>query len=585
MSAGGPRKGRERFRYYSGCASPKQYLAQCAKRIASGPARIAQIQASLAEAQRRAAQEIAAVEADVRDAELGCERMHFMLDGNGRYVAARLPAMLDKFPLGPETSANSQSKRARGRPRKDGRPPQPRSEAVRAEARQRRALRLASTADIAENPDRARRRATSLLDGRPSDKQTPTSTHLQTAEAFSSHTAELDRVPVSSDTAPGTSTSNQAGDSFERAEPPFPAPLPLPLPLVLPSLGRQVAHLLDGIAGDDLPIEVLTVADKIVEVFTPETDAEQAKSRDVRRWPSAYDPTWADAWDPDPNSRLPMIRDEPLIIAVRSGPDRIKLWPLAIQRRDLIKALMERVALGELTFEPESMSQEDLARSVRWLVFRRADHDWLFDLSRWEIERYTQRLLDVIPWPPGLSRMELLGTFGCGQGRDDVPNMSSFGRPPLWLLPEEHWIYAENFGLRHAPGMDAAYKDRPRLERVLDGTFQPCKTTHRRKRDLISRSSLPALPFSDLAAPYHSAQLGNRLLELKPDARTGYLSFAYPADVVRAELARGEAVRLGVSHLQARAEWCETNPVPLDTETTIEVAQGNCTVGLSGISA
>jgi hypothetical protein len=565
MADAGPRKGRERFRYHYGCASPKQYLAQCERRIAAAPGRIAKIQADLAEAQRRATEQIAAVQAEVSDAERRRDSMRFMLDENGRYVGSRLPAMRERYGLDPEDLPNQSSKRPRGRPRKDGRPPQPRSEEARTKDRARRAAKLVPKATISHKPKKARQRTTTSLISDTQGQQIIESPPLQIDGTSSVGITEGEITPADRDATSGASSIGPVGDELGPATPLAPA-----APLLFVSLGQQVEHLLNGVADDDdLPTEMLTLADKLVDVFTPETDAERVTLRDESRWPPEYVPTWADNWDPDPRSPLPMTYNSHLIIACRSGPERIKLWPLAIQRRDTIKALMERVAVGELTFEPVSMRQDDLERSVRWLVFRNADHDWLFDLSRHEIRSYTQQLLDVIPWPPGLSRVDLLETFGCEQDQRQLPNMSSYGRPPLWMVPEENWIHAEHFGLRHASGVDPAYKDRPRPQRVLDDTVQPCRTTRRRERDLSSGSTMPAPPLPDLAALYSSAERGNRLLEMKPDARTGYLSFAYPADVVRAELASGETVRLGAGHLQVQAEWCGTDLIPLDPDLSL----------------
>lgn len=566
MSAAGGRKARERFRYHTGCLAPKQYIARCKKRIATAADRIAQIEADLAEAQGKAAAAIAAVKADAHDAKLDLERMEFMLDEQGRYVGARLPEMLRKFGLGTEHFAASSSRRPRGRPRKDGQLPQPRSEQVRAEARRRRSSKI-RTDVVPRSPAHALQRKIHSSNVCSTDQRVVADSNFQATDDRTPQVREVENGTVCGEAATNASTYPQGDAEFAPAA--LAKSAPQPLPLVLPSLDRQLQHLLDGVGGRDMPVEVLTVADKVIEVFSPEADAERARSRDLGRWPSNYDPAWADAWDPDPRSPLPIARGGPMVLAIRTGAEKDKLWPIAIARRDFIKQLMERVALGELTFEPDSTSEQDRARSVRWLVFRKADHDWLFDLSRREIELYTRCLLDVTSWPPGLSRAELLHTFGCGQACSVIPNMSSFGRPPPWLVPDDSWIYAEKFGLRHAPGMDPAYKDRPPLKRELNSTIPPHTTTGRRLRELSATSSSPDPFLLRLAASYQQTQKGNRLLDLPPDARTGYISFALQADIVRASLASGETMPLGEAHLQAREDWCEKTPTLLHRDAIL----------------
>lgn len=131
---------------------------------------------------------------------------------------------------------------------------------------------------------------------------------------------------------------------------------------------------------------------------------------------------------------------------------RRRMWPFAVARRDLIKGLMEALAVGELTFEPVSMEEDDLLRSVRWRVFRSADHAWLQMVPNADLDLYYTRILDKLSWPAGLSRLELLQRFGQGDDLTNPPNMSSQGRPPRWLLPEQDWVEGGGFGLRAADG-------------------------------------------------------------------------------------------------------------------------------------
>ncbi|MCP1535662.1 hypothetical protein [Methylorubrum extorquens] len=135
---------------------------------------------------------------------------------------------------------------------------------------------------------------------------------------------------------------------------------------------------------------------------------------------------------------------------------RRRMWPLVVARRDLIKGLMEGLAVGEFSFEPVSMSEADLVRSVRWRVFREADHDWLGLVGRDDLQLYYTRILDKLPWPTGLSRRDLVVRFGQGQAPDEMPNLSTQGRPPVWLLPECDWVYGENFGPRSGAGATLA---------------------------------------------------------------------------------------------------------------------------------
>ena len=131
---------------------------------------------------------------------------------------------------------------------------------------------------------------------------------------------------------------------------------------------------------------------------------------------------------------------------------RMRMWPYAVARRDFIKGLMDGLAVGELTFEPVSMAEDDLLRSVRWRVFASADHNWLQMIPNADLDLYYTRILDKLSWPAGLSRLELLQRFGQGDDLTNPPNMSSQGRPPRWLLPDQDWIEGEGFGIRAADG-------------------------------------------------------------------------------------------------------------------------------------
>jgi hypothetical protein len=118
---------------------------------------------------------------------------------------------------------------------------------------------------------------------------------------------------------------------------------------------------------------------------------------------------------------------------------RVRMWPLAVSRRDAVKSYMEALAVGEMTFEPASDAKDDLDRSVRYQVFRGPDHDWVGLPSRLDLEIYYTRILDKLPWPAGLSRIELVERFGQGMGPTEIQNLSLLGRPPAWLLSDKRW--------------------------------------------------------------------------------------------------------------------------------------------------
>lgn len=118
---------------------------------------------------------------------------------------------------------------------------------------------------------------------------------------------------------------------------------------------------------------------------------------------------------------------------------RVRMWPLAVSRRNTIKTYMEALAAGEMTFEPSSDAAEDLKRSVRYRIFRDADYDWVGVSSLIDREIYYLRILDKLPWPVGLSRIELLDRFGIDLTHDVIQNTSPMGRPPKWLFPEVNW--------------------------------------------------------------------------------------------------------------------------------------------------
>lgn len=116
---------------------------------------------------------------------------------------------------------------------------------------------------------------------------------------------------------------------------------------------------------------------------------------------------------------------------------RRAMWPLAIARRDLIKRLMTEVSAGTLSFAPRSSRWADLARSVQWRVFRDADHEPLLLLTHYEMELYQQRILDKLPWPEGLSRIELMQAFSEGMPLDKARGIVAYSTRPKWLVPDQ----------------------------------------------------------------------------------------------------------------------------------------------------
>jgi hypothetical protein len=162
---------------------------------------------------------------------------------------------------------------------------------------------------------------------------------------------------------------------------------------------------------------------------------------------------------------------------------RRRMWPFALRRRDVIKDLMTAVAVGEMSFAPASSAQADLDRSVQWWVFRHADHDWLVTSGREDWKIYAWRMLDKLPWPAGLSRIELLERFGAGMKPTDVPNLSSQGQPPKWLVPDHKWIYSPDYKLLtvHGEPLDLGYTPSVRGGDLVASPDLPMRVPVRRR--------------------------------------------------------------------------------------------------------
>ena len=341
-----------------------------------------------------------------------------------------------------------------------------------------------------------------------------------------------DADPTSSSAQPAGLTSQGPVDDAPQSEIVVPDAVPatpeatVPVQVVLPPVITPAFEAsvflamgdIDAPESDEM-IEVSTITDKVIDVFSPAILAERAARRDPSRLPPGYDPTWADHWQRDPLHRLSemvaefptfgaatdkspdlLTDDEARVLAgsalfrltgnqtladyagktlppiysqlteldpvlwrreiVRGGGtlqklvankrmyidpfreverSRVRMWPLAVSRRDAVKSYMEALAVGEMTFEPASDAQADLMRSVRYRVFRGPDHNWVGLPSRLDLEIYYTRILDKLPWPAGLSRIELVERFGQGMGPKDIQNLSLLGRPPTWLLSDKRW--------------------------------------------------------------------------------------------------------------------------------------------------
>lgn len=527
---------RERYRYHHGCERPKAALARYDRVIQSEADERARIAADLEEAQRKAEKALAQLEARTREAEMSKARLEFMLNEKGHYVGERLPQMLKRYPMPAEEIAVVPVKRGRGRPRKDGSPAQPRSEAERTASRARRFSRNWA-GDKRARSAASRQRVPASVAPAVKAQVTGVSELVDTGD-----TVEVD---ASTQTAIALVPENEIlgpepeARGAEVLQPHSVEPVvqpPLAAPLILPALTREVGDLLGDVDRPDEDergqIEAGTISDKVLDIFSAEALAERAKLRDPRRLPAGYDPSWADAWVRDPLAPLPeMVREfitfgtavdkrpedltdeEARLLAgpamfpipedfdpadyrgrplppfftrekdvsayewkaeiTRAGGTmqklvarnalyidevreieraRRRMWPYAVARRDLIKGLMEGLAVGELSFEPVSMAPADLARSVRWLVFRWADHDWLQLIANADLDLYYTRILDKLPWPEGLSRRVLLERFGKGVDLTSPLNMSSQDRPPLFLFEEVEWVYGTGFGIRAADG-------------------------------------------------------------------------------------------------------------------------------------
>lgn len=516
---------RERYRYHHGCERPKTALARYDRVIQSEAEERARIAADLEEAQRKAQRALAQLEARTREAEMSKARLEFMLDEKGHYVGERLPQMLKRYPMPAEEIAVVPVKRGRGRPRKDGSPAQPRSEAERTASRARR-----SSGNRAW--DKRGRSAAFRLRVPAAISDLNDTGNMVTADA--STQAAIALVPDRESPGPEPEARGPEVLQPQSVEPVVQPPLAAAL--ILPALTREVGDLLGDVDNPDEDergqIEAGTISDKVLDIFSAEALAERAKLRDPRRLPAGYDPSWADAWVRDPLAPLPeMVREfitfgtavdkrpedltdeEARLLAgpamfpipedfdpadyrgrplppfftrekdvsayewkaeiTRAGGTmqklvarnalyideireieraRRRMWPYAVARRDLIKGLMEGLAVGELSFEPVSMAPADLARSVRWLVFRWADHDWLQLIANADLDLYYTRILDKVPWPEGLSRRALLERFGKGVDLTSPLNMSSQDRPPLFLFEEVEWVYGTGFGIRAADG-------------------------------------------------------------------------------------------------------------------------------------
>lgn len=294
-------------------------------------------------------------------------------------------------------------------------------------------------------------------------------------------------------------------------------------PALLPALLAEVASVLEDIDdADPRAVEPSSYIGNVVDLFSPEIEAQRLSARDPKRVPEGFDPAWAEHWQLDPNAhlaemyaefitfgaaidkapedltdeearlllgpvlfglpydyyknpakyedvKLPQVftreKDVPEIrwqgeiaraggtlqqIAIKYKDNvdarreieraRHRMWPLAVRRRDFIKGLMISAAVGDLTFAPISSRMSDLRRSVQWRVFREADHNWLLSISLSDQKLYTQQILDKLPWPAGLSRIELMERFGAGAAPTALENLSSYGRPPHWLVPDHMWV-------------------------------------------------------------------------------------------------------------------------------------------------
>lgn len=300
-------------------------------------------------------------------------------------------------------------------------------------------------------------------------------------------------------------------------------PLPMAAPVLLPALLAEVASVLQDIDdADPRAVESSSYIGNVVDLFSPEIEAQRLGAVNSKRLPAGFDPTWAEHWQPDPNAHLAEMYAEFITFgaAIDKAPEdltdaearllvgpvlfglpydyhenpakyegvklrpvfsreqdvseflwqgeiaraggslqqiaikykdnvdarreieraRRRLWPLALRRRDFIKGLMVSAAVGDLTFAPISSRMSDLRRSVQWRVFREADHNWLLSISLSDQKLYTQRILDKMPWPAGLSRIELMEQFGGDASPMALQNLSSYGRPPHWLVPDHMWI-------------------------------------------------------------------------------------------------------------------------------------------------
>ncbi|WP_342165372.1 hypothetical protein [Methylobacterium sp. SD21] len=463
---------------------------------------------------RAADQALRALEASAKTAEILLDAMETITAETGRYDSAKAQALMAERPEILEAlSRDGVVKRPRGRPRKDGLPPRTWTDEERAARGERRVRSARGAAN--KGTDKPRREP----------RLRPVAPVLDGSQAEAEPVVESGTTDVPSPLAPPSDILiplEAVTPAPEAAVVETPEPVQEVLPPVIAPALQAAAFLAMGdidAPEDDEMIEVLTTTDKVIDVFSPAVLTERAARRDFSRWPTGYDPTWADHWERDPYHRLAeMVAEFPCFGAatdkapgdltdeearvligsavfrrprnfdpkdfqgrlappiysqlteldpavwrreIASGGgtlqkavaakrlyidpmreierSRVRMWPLAVSRRDAIKDYMDALAVGEMTFEPVSDAKADLMRSVRYRVFRGPDHDWVGLPSRQDLEIYYLRILDKLPWPAGLSRIELVERFGQGMSATDIQNMSLMGRPPEWLLPERLW--------------------------------------------------------------------------------------------------------------------------------------------------
>ncbi|AYO84701.1 DUF4011 domain-containing protein [Methylobacterium brachiatum] len=248
---------------------------------------------------------------------------------------------------------------------------------------------------------------------------------------------------------------------------------------------------------------------------------------------------------------------------------RHRMWPLAVRRRDFIKALMVSVAAGELTFAPVSSRMSDLRRSVQWRVFREADHNWLLTISLPDQKLYTQQILDKLPWPAGLSRIELMERFGEGAAPTTLENLSSYGRPPNWLIPDHMWVSGAQYKALavRREACDLGHRRAQRGDELnVVAADLPDREIRRRIPLAGEGSAVADRALQELVLPLRDVSRWNRALFLPRDTNTGYLSFGHPARVVLESLSGIECVPFSDPRLVVREDWLgeERSALPTD---------------------